>query len=178
MTTTNSAAAPDRDRLPITVLQSRGSAVAHWIGSAIFVAGGIGMCFSGKPLIQAWGVLAILLFGLGMIVFSIRIVRPGSLIVDSRGITQTSLLRTRLSPWHEVKNFRVWRVSFGRNTLVAFDDLRPADVRPTLRAINRSFGAEATLAPGWTMEAEPLATLLNAARDCWIDSAQCEQPGM
>jgi hypothetical protein len=147
---------------PIIIRQSLGKAVWLAVVAAIFVAIGVRTWLTGRPEDRLIAACVTIFFGLGLLVFLARIAAPGRLVIDAHGITQTSLLRTTVIPWSAAANFRVWRMH--RTDFIAFDDLRPPGTRRALRAMNRLVGAEAALAPGWAMQPERLAALLNATR--------------
>ena len=150
----------------VVVLQSRRQAARLLLLSAIFVGlGAVLMAVTGGTEQRVWGGVTIAFFGLGLVVFGWQLIRPGSLTIGSAGLTERVLGRTRRIAWSEAVNFRVWE--FNRVQLVAFDDLRPADVQARTRAMNKALGAESALKAGWTVPAADLAALLNAARARW-----------
>ena len=158
---------------PVVIMQSRFNVIRLALSSVVGLAVGVWVCFSGSPDTLNWGALCVLVSLVSLMVYSVQPLRPGRLVVDSHGTTQRALLRNRMLPWREVANFRVWRQRC--NVFVAFDDLRAPGVRRILRAFRRSVSAQATLAPGWSMEAGRLAALLNAARSHWIGPARPRQ---
>jgi hypothetical protein len=159
------------EQFPIIIRQSRVRAALLTLGSAAFVAGGgwsLLLARAGDRLVLG---LSTAFFGVCLATGLMMLLWPGRLVVDQRGITQTSLRRTHHFAWRDVDNFRVWRVGL-TNRFVAFDYLGPTPDRRFLRAFNRAMGADAALAPGWTMRAEELAALLNEARQVWMKRAQ------
>jgi hypothetical protein len=159
---------------PLTIRQSRLQYLTLGVVAMLFVAGGFWMTGLADTWHRIWGYVCLVFFGLGFLVFLATMIRPGTLVIDSDGVTQTVLFRRHLFRWEDVARFRAWtmpQVMLPARplTLVAFDDLRPAG-RPVLRAINKQLGADAALAPGWTMRPDALAELLNSARRHFVET--------
>ncbi len=154
------------DAQPIAIRQSRRKAARLLLLSVVFVAAGAWMAASETGLNQAAGVLSVVFFGLGVLLFGWQLVRPGCLLIGPDGITERTMGRTRRFAWHEAAGFRVWEMH--GTALVAFDDLRSPGVNPRLRAVNRALGAEGALRAGWTVPPQKLADLLNAEQARWL----------
>lgn len=87
------ASAPEPEELSVTIVQSRGKAGRYAVLAAVFVAAGVWLYRQGSSD-QTWAILSIAFFGLGLVVFLAQLIRPGTLVLDARGITQAVLART------------------------------------------------------------------------------------
>jgi hypothetical protein len=153
------------DQPPIVLRARRVRAVWTAIGSAAF-----GTLFVWDPTDP---VLLIFsgFFGFTCVVaLSSLVVRP-RLEVGPSGLTQTVLWRTKSIGWADVYNFRP--AMFGlTNRTVGFDYVTARPKRAALRLdLDRSH-IQGWLRPGWEIEPQALAKLLNDAREHWLTNAR------
>lgn len=91
-------------------------AILFGIGSMVFTVGGILMMDEESLM----GSLTTSFFGLGVIVFLVQLI-PGSteLVLTKEGFIVTSLFRSNLTKWSDVKKFKIGYL--GKNKAVLFD---------------------------------------------------------
>jgi hypothetical protein len=161
------------DNLPIVVRSSRRTALLMLVGCIVFVGIFILMLRDPHRAGQSQTFIAYIgavLFGLGIPIFFVRLVRPDVLEMTPSGLVWRSLFRTTSFRWRDVKNFRPYRpTSLVRNPHVGFDyadDYQP-EKRGSRAAIRQFTGVEGSLGGGWDLAAGELAALLNSAHARW-----------
>jgi len=146
----------------MTLYPKRSSTIWLMLGSASFVAAGIWIARSGKSM----GYVGAAFFGLTFLVAVIQLI-PGSafLLIDSSGITFSSLFRKTSLSWSVFQELFVVRMS--QNGLkvvdmIGFNFVPTYDRSRAGRAIATTLtGCEGALPDTYGMKAEELARLLN-----------------
>jgi protein-tyrosine phosphatase len=164
------------DRPPIVVRSSRWTALWLLIAGGAFVAVGVGMVGhprAGHPSDPAFGYFSIVFFGLGVVFFAARLLRPDELELGPAGLIWRNFVRTRSWRWRDVWNFRPYRPTARvRSAHIGFDfadDYEPQN-RGGREITRRLTGVEGSVGGGWELRAADLADLLNTARARWIGS--------
>lgn len=146
------------------VFRPSSAKVIGWlVVSAAFVAGGIFMVLAGQ-----WdGWLAIVFFGLGVVVFGLQLL-PNStyLRVGPDGFTVCSLFRLHSCCWSDVGAFKVGRI--GTKEMVVFSFSKEyRGPRRLSRLKVHLVGADAAVAAAgsWNVGMHQLADLLNRYRE-------------
>ena len=148
---------------PLVIRESRQRAALK-LGCCILLSF---LCFrltervDGQTLFFSWMFLAVGL--LGMITAVSTLVRPGRLVLDDQGFSETRLTRGKRWLWREIGPVHLQPVGFIAMS-VAFDDLRPQGRNSLYRRWLRHEGIEGGFLGGWTMPLEPLAEVLEARR--------------
>jgi uncharacterized membrane protein YhaH (DUF805 family) len=139
------------------------------VGSAIFVASAVFLWGPGDS--SAARVLSIGFFsfcgaaGLGMLI------APPRLEIGPSGLAQSVLWTTRRFAWTDVHGFRPTTVGLATRT-VGFDYLTAPPKGAGLRGLNAALaGVQGSLQPGWEIDPQTLADLLNKARERWLEVA-------
>ncbi len=143
--------------LPIILKSSKLTSLCWLAVFAAFTAGGLSMSTE-KPLI---GYLCSAFFGLGMIVFTIKLF-PGSsyLELTENGFTMCSLFRRSTTQWPDVEGFSV--IEIAGNEMVSWNYTENYEKHQTGRAISKAISAsEAALPDTYGMQAKELAGLMN-----------------
>ncbi len=155
---------------PPVVIRAAGWKSLLYLLICLFFAGIGAVAIATEPSSPAywWAYVSVLFFGLGVMVFAWRLVKPDTLSLSPEGILWRSLWRTVRWSWREVGNFRV--VPLGPSTLqVGFDFTDAQAGQRRLRAVNAAVaGYEASFGAGWELRPETMCALLNAARARWI----------
>ncbi len=87
--------------------------------------------------------------------------------IGPEGISQRVLLKTWKFLWSDISNFQAY-VPGSYQMVVGFDYFPPPERRLSLKSYNRTLAAgRGSLWPGWEVEPEPLADMLNRARSKW-----------
>ncbi len=154
------------DQPPVVVQGSRTRAIWLLIASAVFVSAGLFLWTPDAAAIMrlfSIGFFSLCgLVGLGMLI------TPARLVIGPSGLTQTVLWRTSRFAWTDIYNFRSVSLSL-TNKAVGFDYLALRPKRAALRRLNFAFaGVQGSLQPGWEIDPETLANLLNEARERWL----------
>jgi hypothetical protein len=147
---------------PRTIEASRAKAWLYFLGSLVFVAGGLWMV---QDPSKAGGWFVLLFFGACAVVFAIMLVRPQVLILDASGfMVSGGLVRSpRKVLWRDVRGFHVYRLPKGGKMIGYF--LEPSVRKDTAMAkINRGLGADGALPKGWPGSPEKMVEDLNAYR--------------
>ncbi|MTV26414.1 hypothetical protein FTX61_13465 [Nitriliruptoraceae bacterium ZYF776] len=100
----------DAPPLPITYEESRRRSVWLLVGSLVLGGGSLMMVLDGAPIMWA----GVVLFGLGIPLSVLGIIRPQRLVLDADGVTATSPGRRLQVPWHLVERFEAVEVLGGR----------------------------------------------------------------
>ena len=157
---------------PVVVRASRARAVLLVLGSAIFVAGGLFLPPSTESSIPR--ILAVGFFGLCGAVGLGMLIAPARLEFGPSGIVQKVFWRTSRFAWSDVYDFRPTTIGLA-NKMIGFNYLRSPAKGSGLRSLNTALvGAQATLQPGWEMDAQALADMLNAGRERWLSASQAD----
>lgn len=150
---------------PVIIRASRTRGLWLMIGSGAFVAIALMPLASGGsegPL-----VFPLVFFGLCGLIGLCLLISPSRLEISPSGITQTVLWRTARFAWSDVHAFRPATIGLTNKT-VGFDYLVERPSRGGLRRLNSAIaGVQGSLAAGWEIKPEPLADLLNQAREQW-----------
>jgi hypothetical protein len=149
-----------------TITGSRSKAAGYLVVSLGFSAIGFWMTMSPDKPADIWkGWFCAGFFGLCAVVFSWRLLFPGILTLDTRGLFLRSGFRRDppLIPWRDVDRFFIYRADRGVK-LIGFN-YKPGRAPPSrLRGLVRAFGADAGLPKGWPMSPDDLVELLNEHR--------------
>jgi hypothetical protein len=149
----------------------RPSKVKHgscFLGSLLFVSGGILMVLEGKDAVLA-GWIGVLFFGLCALIFAINLLPHSSyLLLEPEGFTVRSLFRDRFTPWSEVEQF--FPSFAGANPIVVYDENREGGEKlPGSTWANKISKAlcihHKGLPDTYGMDPPELADLLNIWRD-------------
>ncbi len=121
----------DRQAPPTRVFVASRARLARFLLLAlIFVAGGVLLGLTGSPT----GWLGVAFFGLGAVVFSLQLIRPGRLELSAQGFQATTWPRRPVRrTWVECGPFRPWK--FRGTSLVVYPTSRTD--RRWLRSANR-----------------------------------------
>jgi Bacterial PH domain len=157
------------DDPPIVIRSSQWKATVFLLISLGFVA--IAVLILQDPKESHWPAwLGIALFGLGIPVFGLRLVRPDRLTLTPDGITWRSPLRTTHWTWNDVQSFRPYvpaPTTVARHVGFDFTETyrgRDVGLRGTAKALT---GVEGSLGSGWEMGPAELCDLLNNAQRKW-----------
>jgi len=154
---------------PIVIRAARWKSLLYLLICFFFAGiGAIALATGNMSLAFWWAYVSVVFFGLGVVLFGWRILRPDTLALSPEGIFWRSLWRTIRWSWREVSNFRI--VPLGPSTQqVGFDFTAAHEGQARLRAINAAVaGVEASLGGGWELAPAKLCDLLNAARAKWL----------
>jgi len=157
----------DWNQPPVVVRGSRWRGLRAAAGLALAMAGLGGAMASvpgGTQLLPAWLALVGLSAALGAWIAT----SPTRLELTPVGLAEQRLFGTRRWAWTEVYDFRPAVIGLSNRT-VGFSFTAPPRA-PLQRLTAAVTGLEASLAPGWELDAPSLAALLNAARDRWLGS--------
>ena len=110
------------------------------------------------------GVFGLVLFGLGALVFGWRLIRPGTLVLDSEGFTSTDLFgRERRTLWRSIGPFFLLRLPRG-GQMIAYSYLPGHEPKSALLKVSRAIGADAGLSGMWPGSKAKMVDRLNAYR--------------
>jgi hypothetical protein len=156
------------DQPPIVIWASKGFTLLMLLIAIVFVAIGI-MVLRDPKEDHTWAYVGIILFGAGIPIFVLRLVRPDELILGPEGITWRGIFRTARFQWSDVQNFRPYSPApKTASKHVGFDftdSMRGGQLRHAAKAL---VGVEGSLGGGWELSAAKLAELLNQARARWV----------
>jgi hypothetical protein len=143
--------------LPVTFTARPLKKVLLLLGSSLFVAGGIWL-LPHKPFI---GGVAIIFFGLGLIVCAVGLLPKSSfLTLTEEGFTVASLYRKHFVSWSSVQSFTPIRI--GRNMIVGWNYSPEFRESTNLRKVNFAISeVEAALPDTYGKSAEELCALMN-----------------
>ena len=163
----------DWNQLPIVVRGSRWRGFRAAAGLALAMAGLGGAMASvpgGAQLLPAWLALVGVSAALGAWIAT----SPTRLELSPAGLAEQRLFGTRRWTWTEVYDFRPAVVGPSNRT-IGFSYTAPPQ-GPLKRLGAAVTGLEASLTPGWELDAPSLAALINAARDRWLGSEPSSRP--
>lgn len=147
--------------------QSRWKSFLRFVGCLVFVGLALWLHQSGIPstrmTLAVW--LGFALFGPGALLFLVQTLRPGTLEISSRGLTQSTMFRRTEWTWDVFQQFQVMQVRGAK--MVAFDLAPSSDAPGLMQQASRALGGDGALAPGWAIPPEALAAKLNAALERW-----------
>jgi len=117
-----------------------------------------------RDYIEVMGWITAPLFSLLLAVEIVSLARPTKVNLGPDGVTITTAWRTYSRPWDAVGDFKIRK--YGRNRMVIFNDVTPANRR--LAEINRRIsGATSAMPPALNVDPEQLLTALEAAKARW-----------
>jgi uncharacterized membrane protein YhaH (DUF805 family) len=100
------------------------------------------------------------------------LIAPSRLEIGPSGIVQKVLWRTTRMAWTDVYNFRPAVIGLA-NKAVGFDYLTERPKGGALRGLNTALaGVQGSLQPGWEINPQALASMLNEARERWLTAAE------
>ncbi len=149
-----------------TIVQSRWKTAVLLLISIGFVAIGIYLLtqpVSQRHLLATWG--AIVLFGLGVPISAVSIVRPRTLTLDAEGLSMAGGLQrapTRIA-WSDIDSFSVYRLPRGGKMIgVRYREGRGP--QGMLASALRAVGPGGALPTGWALSPDAVVERLNAWR--------------
>lgn len=146
---------------------SRMKAIFLALGCAAFV--GIGFwALQKEQHVEFWMCATLVLFGFGLSVATILLLRPMKLHLDDYGFTISGgvIWHARRVLWAEVELFTI--IYLPREGKIIGYNFKPNVRKPTLwMSLNRSFGAHASLPKLWPGKPEDLVDKLNSYRASW-----------
>jgi uncharacterized membrane protein YhaH (DUF805 family) len=153
------------DLPPVVVRGSLVRALGLFVGSAVFVAGGLAiLVHGGSPVI---GALTLGFFGLCGALALAMLISPPRLEIGPQGVVHSALWRSKAYAWTDVYNFQP--VTLGISTrMVGFDYVNPAPDKPKLARYKATLGVHGAIAAGLELPPDKLADLLNQARERWL----------
>jgi hypothetical protein len=161
------------DSPPIIVRSSKWTALWMLVVSILFVGIFVLMLRDPNTTKQSQLLIAYTgtgFFGLGILVFLTRLLRPDTLEIAPHGLILCSLVRSMSFRWEDVRDFRSYRPTARvRSPHVGFDfaDNYKPGKRASRLALRQFAGVEGSLGGGWELDATELAHLLNSARARW-----------
>jgi hypothetical protein len=151
---------------PQTITESRLKASGSLAVSLVFFV--IGLVWLRHPdgleeLVMAW--LCVVLFGFGVLVMTLLMVRPMVLRLDADGYTLSGgLMRApRQTLWRNIEPFYIYQLPRG-GRMIGYNYVAGYKPDNLVKKFNRAFGAEAALPRGWPSSPEKMVTLLNDYR--------------
>lgn len=110
------------------------------------------------------GLLGLVFFGLGVLIFGWRLIRPGTLTLDGDGFTVVDLFgRERRTAWRSVTPFFLMKLSRGGN-LIAYNYVPGQEPKAALLKVSRALGADAGIAGIWPGSKADMVARLNDYR--------------
>jgi hypothetical protein len=160
------------DSPPVVISTSRAKAALIAVIAALFVAMIIEMWSSGaiaKMTVfkQFWMYAGLALFGLGLPLMLLRLIRPDRLMLSPNGIDWLAL-RKQSWRWSEVQHFRPYKVS-RFSSHVGFNFTDEYKRLNTMRQVSSFLtgGVESSFGGGWELSPREMAALLNDAKQRW-----------
>lgn len=148
--------------LPAKFYPSRTKTILLFLGSLMFVVGGVFVVLKGELLV---GLGSVCFFGMCLAVSIVQLNRKAAyLLLESDGFTFCAMFRAHKVPWSDVDRFEVTRIVL--NKMVVWNYPAESTRHAKGRAISKSIaGYEAGLPDTYGFKAEKLCALLNEIKN-------------
>ena len=131
--------------------------------AAIFVAGGVWMSQNPDLTAVIVGWVSTIFFGAGFFAIAIQVARPSRLTLSADAFTvQTAFRKPLRIAWEDVEEFFVWR--YRQTKLVSYRYVAGNAPQTPMSGINKAFGLDGSVPPGFATKADALASLMNDYR--------------